>query len=396
MVQAQAAASDEQTVAPITGAVHGDEDADKNAKPAGGPKICPITGAVLEDGMQHPDLDACPINGGWEANDLIQEGETHFARLWQLTRGGENAEGYFSFSGDRLSLQARNPDWGINCDRIYVMGGENAKRVQVSNGHGTTTCAYFMPDDKHVIFASTHMGMDDCPPPADHSKGYTWSIYPEHDIWIKNLETGELNPFITGPGYDAEATVSPMGDRVVFTSTRSGDIELWTSDLEGGDLQQVTDTIGYDGGGFFSHDGKQIIYRTTAFTPGKEAEEHAIYTGLLKEDKVRPHSMDLMIIDADGKNRRRLTHLGQASFAPFFFPDDQRVIFSTNHADKEAGRNFDLFAVGVDGENLERITNYSGFDSFPIFDPSGRYLVFSSNRGGTQPGETNLFIAEWR
>jgi TolB protein len=183
---------------------------------------------------------------------------------------------------------------------------------------------------------------------------------------------------------------------VVFTSTRSGDVELWTSDITGGDIKQVTDTVGYDGGGFFSHDGKQIVFRTTAFTEGKEDEEHAIYKDLLSKDKVKPSRMELMLIDRDGKNRRQLTNLGKAAFAPFFFPDDQRIIFSSNHADTERGRDFDLWAIGVDGKELERITNYSGFDSFPIFDPTGRYLVFASNRGGTQEGETNLFIAEWR
>lgn len=367
-------------------------------------EVCPITGARLGDAggehlpAGHPgaSAEACPINGGWPANELIQEGEDHFARLWQLTRGGENAEGYFNFAGDRLSLQARNTAWGIDCDRIYVMGGAKAQRSQVSNGEGTTTCAYFLPDDENVIFASTHGGMQDCPPPADHSEGYVWGIYPEHDIWVRNLISGELKPFISGPGYDAEATVSPTGERVVFTSTRSGDLELWTSDITGADLKQVTNTLGYDGGGFFSHDGKQIVFRTTAFTPGNEAEEQATYKRLLAQNQVRPHAMDLMLINADGTNRRRLTHLGKAAFAPFFFPDDSRVIFSSNFADEEQGRNFDLFAIDVDGGEVERITNYSGFDSFPIFSPSGRYLVFASNRGGTEAGETNLFIAEWR
>ena len=348
-----------------------------------------------------------PIVGAWPVDHLIQPGEGHFRHLWQVTVDGENAEGYWSFAGDRLVLQRSHKAEGVDCDRIYVTlpergpidGAEAFRSIrpidQVSDGRGATTCAYFLPGDRSVVFASTGGHMEGCPPPVDFSQGYTWAIRPEYDLFVHDFDSGTTSALTEGWGYDAEATVSPRGDRMVFTSTRSGDLELWTCDLDGSNRVQVTDTLGYDGGAFFSHDGTRLVFRTTAFTPGKEAEEQATYRALLDDWKVRPHSMEIMLIDADGSNRTQLTHLGQANFAPFFFPDDQRVIFSTNHHE-EGARNFDLFAIGVDGEALERITHYEGFDSFPMFSPNGRYLVFASNRGGTQAGETNLFLAEWR
>ena len=265
----------------------------------------------------------------------------------------------------------------------------------ISSGRGVTTCSYFFPDGRRVLFASTQFHHAECPPPADFSEGYVWRVFPEYDIWSHDLETGAEHPLTSQWGYDAEATISPRGDRIVFTSTRSGDLELWTCDLEGSALFQVTDSLGYDGGGFFSHDGRRIVFRTTQFTPEGGEEELETYRRLLADWKVRPHSMEIMLIDADGTNRVQLTNLGGASFAPFFFPDDRRVIFSTNHHE-EGARNFDLFAIGVDGTGLERITTYEGFDSFPMFSPDGRYLAFASNRGGDVDGETNLFIAEWR
>jgi Tol biopolymer transport system component len=338
-----------------------------------------------------------PIAGAEPADALIREGEKHFAHLWKLTSGGENAEGYWSFDGRRLSFQSRHLEAGIACDRIYVTEPGSGELRQVSSGRGATTCSYFLPDGKHLLFASTQGSQDTCPPPPDYSKGYVWALRPEFDVWLVDLASGAERVLIGSQGYDAEATVSPRGDRIVFTSSRSGDLELWTCDLSGGDLRQVTETPGYDGGAFFSHDGKKLVFRSTIFTPGNESEEIADYKALLAQGLIRPTRLELALANADGSDRRQITDLGGANFAPCFFPDDRRVLFASNHhVDGGRGRNFDLFAVDLDGGNLEQITHEETFDSFPLFSPDGRFLVFASNRGGAQKGETNLFLAEWR
>ncbi len=339
----------------------------------------------------------CPIVGAEPADALIRTDETHFAHLWKLTSGGENAEGYWSFDGRRLCYQSRHPDGGVLCDRIYVTELDGGGLRQVSSGRGATTCSYFLPDGKQLLFASTQGSQEACPPPPDYSKGYVWALRPEFDVWLHDLATGAERVLIGSPGYDAEATVSPLGDRIVFTSSRSGDLELWTCDLAGQDLHQVTDTPGYDGGAFFSHDGKKLVFRSTIFTPGKEAEEIADYRALLAEGTIRPTRLELTLSAADGSDRRQITNLGGANFAPCFFPDDRRILFASNHhVDGGRGRNFDLFAVDLDGGNLEQITHEETFDSFPLFSPDGRFLVFASNRGGAQRGETNLFLAQWQ
>ena len=360
-----------------------------------------------------PNIDS-PIPGGERVDHLIEDDEEHFAALWKLTSGGENAEGYWSYAGDRLSFQRRNPAEGIDCDRIFTTDSmapadrDLAGWTQLSGDQGATTCAHFMPGDEEVIYASTHMMMEGCPPPPDHSKGYVWTLHPEYDLYVRPVDwVDEMNGIddevwperrLTETwGYDAEATVSPRGDRVVFTSTRSGDLELWTCDLEGNDLVQVTTELGYDGGAFFSHDGEQLVYRRTEFPrdPEERAAAEAEYQALLGENLVRPSAMEIYIIDADGSNNRQVTALGGANFAPFFFPGDDRILFSSNFA-SESGREFDLYAVDVDGTGVERITTYEGFDSFPMFSPDGRFVAFASNRGGDEEGETNLFVALWQ
>jgi len=340
-----------------------------------------------------------PIAGAKRVDHLIEDDERHFAHLWQITFGGQNAEAYWNAAGDRLTFQFTNdaPDDGQawSCDRIFVTDPSGKKPIQVSQSKGVTTCSYFMPGDAQILFASTQQWREDCPPKADHSQGYTWSLHPEYDLWVKDLESGAERRLTTEWGYDAEATVSPLGDRMVFTSTRSGDVELWTADLDGGNLHQVTHRLGYDGGAFFSHDGKLLVYRSTAFSPEKRAEEELSYRELLSAWKVRPQAMDIFVCNADGSEQRQVTELGGASFAPYFFPDDRRILFSTNHHEASQ-RNFDLFAIGVDGKDLERITTYAGFDSFPMFSPDGRFVAFASNRGGSVAGETNLFVAQWQ
>lgn len=352
-----------------------------------------------------------PLPGAERRDDLIQDGEEHFAALWKLTSGGENAEGYWSFAGDRLSLQRRNPAEGVDCDRIYttnLAGDPNGTGItQLSSGFGATTCAHFMPGDGEVVYASTQEMMKDCPPPPDHTKGYVWTLHPEYDLYVRPVDwVDEMNGIddevwperrLTDTwGYDAEATVSPVGDRIVFTSTRSGDVELWTCDLDGQNPMQVTTELGYDGGAFFSHDGRRLVYRRTAFPtdPVERASAEEDYKALLKQDLVRPSNMEIHVIDADGQNDVQVTALGGANFAPFFFPDDSRILFSTNFA-SATGRDFDLYAVGVDGTAIERITTFDGFDCFPMFSPDGKWLAFASNRGGAQEGETNLFLARW-
>ncbi len=343
----------------------------------------------------------CPVPGGQLVNELILPEETRIKNLWQLTFGGQNAEAYWSFSDDRLSLQQMNRADGRDCDRIYVSSTDGSMR-QVSSGLGVTTCAFFMPSDEQVLYASTHTGHEGCPtkPP---SEGYTWMLWPDYDIYTRDLNTGAELTLIEEYGYDAEATVSPIGDRIVFTSTRSGDLELWTSDLNGERLQQVTDTPGYDGGAFFNHGGDRLVFRTTQWTPGKEAEEMARYKEDLQRWQVRPNNMEIYTIRPDGSERTQVTTLGGANFAPYFLPDDQRIIFSSNHHSKEVNGvkfNFDLFICDLDGNNMEQVTFFDGppgkqFDSFPMFSRDGKYLAFSSNRGDGKVGDTNVFIAEW-
>jgi Tol biopolymer transport system component len=324
--------------------------------------------------------------------------EIHLGELTQLTFGGENAEAYWSFDGQKVILQRRAE--GMGCDQIYTLDIFRDGNVvtdpafsPVSNGKGATTCAYFLPGDQDVLFASTHLGGEACPPKPDMRQGYVWALYDSYDIFTSKPDGSALTRLTDAPGYDAEATVCGVDGSILFTSVRDGDIELYRMDADGANVVRLTHTPGYDGGAFFSADCSQIVWRASRPKVGKELDD---FQGLLKQGLVRPSKLEIYVANADGSNARQITYLDAASFAPFFFPDGKRVLFSTNYQ-SPGGRDFDLWAVNTDGTDLERITHTPGFDGFPMFSPDGQHLIFASNRATAEgKTDTNLFLARWQ
>lgn len=321
---------------------------------------------------------------------LVLPDEQHFDAVRQLTFGGQNAEGYFSFDETRLIFQSTRDD--LKCDQQFIMELESGETRLVSTSKGRTTCGYFFPDDTRILFSSTHHMIEDCPPSPDHSQGYVWAVHEEYDIFTSAIDGSNLRRLTTTPGYDAEATISPVGDRIVFTSVRNGDLDLFSMNLDGSDVRQLTEELGYDGGAFYSWDGSMIVYRSWHYT---DSAGIAGYKELLSRNLVRPTRMEIFVMKADGTNKRQITNNGAANFAPFFHPDNKRIIFASNLADPR-GRNFDLYLINIDGSGLERVTYNETFDGFPMFTRDGTKLVFASNRNGKVRGETNLFIADWK
>ena len=315
--------------------------------------------------------------------------EKHLGNIKQLTFGGENAEAYFSADGRKLIFQSTRD--GRECDQIYSMNVDGSAVRMISNGTGRTTCSYFFPHLGRILYSSTHLGGTSCPPRPDFSKGYVWAIYPTYDIFVARPDGSQLKQLTSSPGYDAEATISTNGKKIVFTSMRDGDLDIYTMDVNGRNVRRLTDQLGYDGGPFFSADGKQIVFR--AHHPQTDKEK-ADYLSLLKDNLIRPSTLEIWVMNSDGSNKRQITRNGKANFAPYFFPDGKRIIFASNMDDPK-GRNFDLYVINVNGSGLERITDNDTFDGFPMFSPDGKRLVFASNRNAKTRGDTNVFIADW-
>ena len=315
-------------------------------------------------------------------------GEVHLANIRQLTFGGENAEAYFSFDGQKIIFQSTRE--GVPCDQIFTMNLDGSDQRMVSTSEGRTTCGYFYPDGESIIYASTHLGGAECPPPPSFRMGYVWAIYDSYDIFRANPDGTGLTRLTDEPGYDAEPTVGPDG-RVVFTSVRDGDMEIYSMNGDGSDVRRLTHRQGPDGGAFFSPDGSKIIFRGREIPDGPEYDD---FKRLLDQGLWRPTAVEVFVMDADGSNPRQVTDFGGASFAPYWHPDGERIIFSSNMHNPD-GRNFDLFMINLDGTGLEQITFTDVFDGFPMFSPDGTKLIFASNRNAAAQGDTNVFIADW-
>jgi len=326
-------------------------------------------------------------------------GEKYFKNVRQLTFGGDNAEAYWSYDGKSIVFQKTNPKEGVFCDQIFagkvpVTDAQKFTPKMIGTGKGRSTCAYFLPDGKHIIYASTHLGADSCPPTPDRAKygnKYIWPLYNSYDIFMADMSGKIVQQITSAKGYDAEATLSPDGKKMIYCSDKSGDLELYVMDLKSGKEIRVTNELGYDGGAWFSPDGTKIVWRASR---PKTPEAIAEYKSLLAEGMVAPTNMEVFVANADGSNAKQITALGQANWAPNFTPDGKHIIFCSNHEYKR-GFPFNMYLIDLEGKGLEKISRDKGFDAFPMFSPDGKKIIFASNRNNGGTRDTNLFVADW-
>jgi Tol biopolymer transport system component len=362
-------------------------------------------GLVLSVGATVPADAAAPKQAQAIATPVVST-ERHLTNIRQLTFGRQNAEAYFSFNGSKLIFQSTNnwmkdtfaaalkpADQPLGCYQMYIMDLESEKIRMVSTGVGATTCGYFFPGDRRVVYSSTHLRGPNCPPKPKRDGAYRWAL-DDYDLFSVRIDGLDPQRLTNTPGYDAEATVSPNGKTIVWTSLRDGDLDIYAMDLDGTHPRRLTQEIGYDGGAFFSPDSKRIVYR--AQHPGNQ-EELDQYKALLAQNLVEPGRLELFIMNADGTNKQQVTHNGASNFSPYFHPDGHRLIFSSNvETRNEGGRpEFHLYLVTEDGSGLERLTFDGKFNSFPMFSPDGKRLVWVSDRQAKEPGEFNVFLADW-
>jgi Tol biopolymer transport system component len=319
---------------------------------------------------------------GMAAVEPFGEEASFLSNIVQLTdssMGFLNAgEAYFSPDGQTIIFQATPA--GATDYQIYTMKLGSREPQRVSTGKGACTCAFFHPTNKKIIFSSTHLSPTLDQPKKEEKKdgAYQWAFDEHMDVFEADPDGSNLRRLTDAPGYDAEASYSPDGQQIVFTSARDGDLELYLMGEDGSNPRRLTFGKGYDGGAFFSPDGKSILYR-----------------GDRRDDTKM--NLQLRMIDADGRYDRALTDNAVFNWCPYWHPSGRSFIFT--QADHEAYRrgekvNYDLYLMTFDGKHSTRITFDPAFDGLPVFSPDGKKLMWTSKRGGL--AEPQIFLADFQ
>lgn len=320
--------------------------------------------------------------------------EPHFVNIQQITNGGTNAEAYWSFDNTKLSFQSIRGSLGDShpCDQIYTMNADGSNIQQISTGEGRTTCSFYFPDGKSMLYSSTYLSDGPyCPPTPDMNYGYLWPIYDTMEIFRYTFATNTLERLTDNDAYDAETTISPRGDLAVFTSDRDGDLEIYIMEVANtSNVRRMTYTPGYDGGAVFSYNGNMIAWR--AGRP--QGQDLTDYLNLLSVGLVEPLNMELFVMTDinDPLSVVQLTNNGAVNFSPYWLPDDSGLIFASNIANPA---EFHLYSIKIDGTNMTRLTQYGTFNSFPMFSFDGKYLAWESDRAAKVEGDIDVFVAQW-
>jgi Tol biopolymer transport system component len=332
------------------------------------------------------------------AQSASPPGERDFlSRVRRLTVEGKRAgEGYWSPDGTRLVFQSeREP--GNPFYQIYMLDLASGESKRVSRGMGKTTCAFFRPGSDEILFASTHHDPNSKKLQDEElafrasgkERRYSWDYDPEMEIYALAEKSGAMKRLTNVRGYDAEASYSPDGEWIAFTSMRdaynrtlsaaekkqletdpSFFAEIYIMKADGSGQKRLTTVNGYDGGPFFSPDGKQIIWR--------RFDEQGLIA-------------DVWMMNLDGSNQRQITNFKSMSWAPYIHPSGEYILFASN---KLGFENFEVFMVDIEGKKEPvRVTYSDGFDGLPVPSPDGKQLAWTSSRGGDRGGQ--IFLAQW-
>jgi TolB protein len=316
----------------------------------------------------------------------------YLQNVHQVTSGMVKAgEGYFSPDGRSIIYQAVPA--GYPFYQIYLQQLNDGEPRRVSTGRGRTTCAYFHPSGKSILFASSHLDPQLSQTEekareqqeADRKSGarrrYNWDFDPYMDIFTANLDGMHLQPLTTTHGYDAEGAYSKDGKLIAFCSDRDGDPDIYVMNADGTGVRQLTNQPGYDGGPFISPDQRFVIFRS---------------------DRKKEGFLQIHAIGIDGKNDVALTDNEGVNWAPYWHPTEPWIIWTgADHSNPKARPNYDLWLMKYeehDGRIAKvgptiRITDHTSADVLPVFSPDGKKLMWTSNR--TQDGESQLFLADF-
>jgi Tol biopolymer transport system component len=327
-------------------------------------------------------LAAEPVD--WQAAE-----STHLKNIRQLTFDFARAgEGYFSPDGKTIIYQAEEKGSKNPFYQIFTQSLETGRYERISPGGGRTTCPYYRPDGKKVIFASGHSHPDLTKEYADElarrdeekktgrRRKYSWDFDPFVKIYEANPDGSQLKCLTPDAKvYTAEGSYSADGKQIVYSQGNAGNVELFIMNADGTNARQLTKSPNcYNGGPFFSPDGKQVCFRS---------------------DRKEKDRLQLYVINTDGTGEKAITDDDKwVYWAPYWYKDGKHLIYTAaDHGDPMKRPNYDLYWIHIETKKVTRLTHAPGQDVLPVFSPDYTKVMWTSSRDGRSP--TQLYIADF-
>ena len=205
---------------------------------------------------------------------------------WRIPNVPSSAEAYYAPDNYHVIAQTQDPDAlrtpGRNSGALTWIFSDDGKTKWRINDRGQDACSYFFPDGKRVIFTSTR---DHTDMPIGN-----WSDqnnYPQGaELYIADIDGRNRKRLTNNTHYEAEVSISPDGQKIVFTRQVEGALDLYMMNIDGSGEKKLTDTPDWqEGAPFFLPDSKTITTR---------AWSRAIY------GTKRPTPMTIFTITASG------------------------------------------------------------------------------------------------
>ncbi|HEY5744408.1 MAG TPA: hypothetical protein VIS99_17920 [Terrimicrobiaceae bacterium] len=337
------------------------------------------------------------LAGSVRANDAGDEARFITNARQLIYEGKRSGEGYFSQDGKLMIFQSER-EKGNPFYQIYLLDLETGDIRRISPGIGKTTCGFLRPTHGEAIFASTHLD----PKSKEQQRAelefrasgkqrrYSWDYDASMDIFSVPLDGSDPRRLTNEEGYDAEGSYSPDGKQVVFCSLRDA---FPLEKLSAQERQRFEADPAYFGEIYIMNaDGSE--QRRLTHVPGYDGGPFFSPDGeriIWRRFDTGGMNADIYTMKTDGSDIRRLTDFHSMSWAPYYHPSGTYVIFTSN---KFGFENFELFVADANGEHEPiRVTLTAGFDGLPVFSPDGKTLTWTSGR--TDDGKPQIFLADW-
>ena len=230
---------------------------------------------------------------------------------------------------------------------LYIMDFDGNRKQRLTFQNSFIISPAISPDNKKVVFTL----MDTVHKPAP--KGGFMKIK-NLNLYMLDLEKKSLKMISNSKGMNSGAVFNKTGDALYLTLSKNKNADIYKLDLKTRKTKRITSHYSEDVDPNINADESLLAFLSGR--PGKAM----IYT-------MKPTKTENQV--------KRISFVGEYNAAPRFNPAGDEIVFSS-----WVDNRFDIYRIGSDGSNLVRLTKNFGSNEEPWFSPDGEFIIFSSQR----------------